>query len=109
MTLGKKVLLVGASGLVGSAVLRQFHAAGNDLVAVSRKPPLDICAATFVPAALVDEGAPWGRFGQLTDVTHLVYAALHERPTLVAGWSDAQQIEINARMFRNVLDPLPSC
>ena len=42
----------------------------------------------------------------VSGVTHLVYAALYERPGLVAGWQEREQIETNARMFRNLLDPL---
>src|ERR1700736_806422 len=39
-------------------------------------------------------------------VTHLVYAALYERPGLVAGWQERDHIETNDRMLRNLLDPL---
>ena len=42
----------------------------------------------------------------MPDVTHLVYAALYESASLVSGWSDDEQIGVNDRMFRNVLDPL---
>jgi nucleoside-diphosphate-sugar epimerase len=41
-------------------------------------------------------------------VTHLVYAALFEKPGLVAGWRERDQMETNLRMFRNLLDPLVS-
>jgi nucleoside-diphosphate-sugar epimerase len=40
------------------------------------------------------------------DVTHLVYAALFEKPGLVAGWRERDQMETNLRMFRNLVDPL---
>ena len=33
-------------------------------------------------------------------------AALYERPGLVAGWREREQIETNDRMFRNLFDPL---
>ena len=36
-------------------------------------------------------------------VTHLVYAALHERPGLVAGWQEEEQIRTNDRMLRQPL------
>jgi nucleoside-diphosphate-sugar epimerase len=39
-------------------------------------------------------------------VTHLVYAAVHELPGLVAGWRDERHRVRNLEMFRNVLDPL---
>lgn len=106
MAAHKKILVVGASGLVGSAVVRHLRQAGCSVVCVSRRPPLDTWGAAFVAADLFDAGACRSLFEQMTDVTHLVYAALYERPTLVDGWSHAEQIEINARMFRNFLDPL---
>src|SRR5262249_21703788 len=43
---------------------------------------------------------------ELRATTHLVYAALHERPELVAGWRDPEQIRINDTMLRNLLGPL---
>ncbi len=39
-------------------------------------------------------------------MTHLVYAALFEKPGLVAGWRERDQMETNLQMFRNILDPL---
>ncbi len=39
-------------------------------------------------------------------MTHVVYAALYERPGLIAGWRDAEQIAVNDRMLRNLMDPL---
>jgi nucleoside-diphosphate-sugar epimerase len=35
-----------------------------------------------------------------------VYAALHEKPGLVEGWHDEDQMETNLQMLRNVLDPV---
>ena len=39
-------------------------------------------------------------------MTHLVYAALHERPGLVAGWQEDEQIRTNEAMLRNLFEPL---
>ena len=39
-------------------------------------------------------------------MTHLVYAALYERPGLVAGWQEDEQIRTNEAMLRNLFDPL---
>ncbi|MFN6941729.1 MAG: nucleoside-diphosphate sugar epimerase, partial [Parvibaculum sp.] len=36
----------------------------------------------------------------------VVYAALYEKPGLVAGWREADQIETNKRMLENLFDPL---
>jgi nucleoside-diphosphate-sugar epimerase len=102
----KTVLVAGATGLVGYAVLKHFMADPNsDVIAVSRRPPpgfnghhlaLDLTDATACRAAAV----------HLRNVTHLVYAALFELPGLVEGWRNDEQIATNDRMLRNLLTPL---
>src|SRR5258708_25650036 len=85
-------------------------AADCEVVALSRRRPLDALGDKF--------GARW-RALDLTDpaqcaaaapefagTTHLVYAALHERPELVAGWREEQQIRTNEAMLRNLFEPL---
>ena len=42
----------------------------------------------------------------MSDVTHLVYAALQENPGLFAGWLDDELMERNAAMLRNLFEPL---
>jgi nucleoside-diphosphate-sugar epimerase len=103
----KQVLIAGASGLVGYAAMRHFGADPDcDVVAVSRRAPGNTHGARFLPLDLTDAGACEQLAASLPGVTHLVYAALHERPGLVAGWREREQIETNDRMFRNVFDPL---
>ena len=103
-----KVLVAGASGVVGYSAVKHFASgAGCEVVGLSRRVPPDLrptprwCRSTSTDAdacrALVAEHA---------DVTHLVYAALFEKPGLVAGWRERDQMETNLRMFRNLLDPL---
>ena len=108
MTATKKVLVVGATGLVGSAVVRHLRACNTEVVAIARTPPSDLPGVRFVAADLSDKESCVELFGTMSDVTHLVYTALHERPALVSGWSDDEQIAVNDRMFRHVLDPLVS-
>lgn len=45
----------------------------------------------------------------MSDVTHLVYAALQEQPGLFAGWIDEGTIERNGEMLRNLFEPLSAC
>jgi hypothetical protein len=45
-------------------------------------------------------------FEPLTDITHIAYTALHEKPELVAGWSSEEQIETNNAMLHNVVEPI---
>ncbi len=103
----KTVLIAGASGLVGYAAMKHFaREPGCDVIAVSRRNPGDTFGARFVAADLTDRAACAATFAAMPEVTHVVYAALYERPELVAGWRDAEQIAVNDHMLRNLLDPL---
>jgi nucleoside-diphosphate-sugar epimerase len=102
-----KVLVTGA-GLLGVAAIEKFLSAGWDVVGVSlHRPKLpsgrDI---TFLSVDLRDEKAARAAFEPLTDITHIAYTAIHERPELVAGWSSKEQIETNNAMLRNVVEPI---
>ncbi len=102
-----KVLVAGASGLVGQAAVRRFASEPDwEVVAVSRRPPQDVGSVTFVSVDLTDRRSASTALGQLTEVTHVVYAAVSEVPGLVAGWFDEETIDRNAAMLRNLLDPL---
>lgn len=103
---GKKVIVAGASGLVGYGALKALAEQGCEVVAVSRHKPFDLHGATHVAADLDDAEACCDIFGRMSDATHLVYAALFEKPGLVPGWLEAEQIETNDRMLRNLFEPL---
>jgi nucleoside-diphosphate-sugar epimerase len=103
-----KVLVTGASGLLGVAAIEKFLAAGWDVVGVSRRKPelpsgRDV---QFLSVDLRDEGKARAAFEPLTDITHIAYAALHEKPELVAGWSSKDQIDANNAMLCNVVEPV---
>lgn len=103
----KKVLIAGASGVVGYAAMK--HLAGLpdcEVIAVSRRKPDETYGATFLSVDLADEAACADAFGAMGGVTHLVYAALYEKPGLVAGWRERDQIDLNDRMLRNLFEPL---
>jgi nucleoside-diphosphate-sugar epimerase len=104
----KQILIAGASGLVGRGAIRAFAGDSDcEAVATSRREPEDLeRAARFVPADLVDEAACRRIFSQMTGITHLVFAALYEKENLIAGWRDEDQIQTNARMLRNLFEPL---
>ncbi|MBV9562474.1 MAG: NAD-dependent epimerase/dehydratase family protein [Bradyrhizobium sp.] len=100
----KKVVVAGATGLVGNAALRHFGAVGAcEVVALSRRQPRNLYGARFVAADLADAAQCARLAGALKGATHLVYAALHERPDLVGGWRDESQIETNDAMLRNLM------
>ncbi|MCB1746765.1 MAG: NAD-dependent epimerase/dehydratase family protein [Gammaproteobacteria bacterium] len=103
------VLVVGASGLVGTAACLEFKQAGWRVIAASRRVPelLEGSGIEHVPLDLQDGAACAAVVGErLADVTHVVYTAVYEMPGLVDGWLDPQQIDTNDRMLRNLLEPL---
>lgn len=103
----KKVLVAGATGLVGYAAMKHFGAqAGCEVVALSRRQPDQTFGARWLPLDLTDAAACAALAPEFAGTTHLVYAALYERPGLVAGWREDEQIRTNDLMLRNLLGPL---
>jgi nucleoside-diphosphate-sugar epimerase len=104
-----KVLVVGASGLIGVAAIESFLDAGWDVVGISRRKPQlpSGRAVQFIPVDLRDEKAARAALSPLGDITHVAYTALYENADdLVSGWSNAEQIKVNNAMLRNVIEPL---
>lgn len=105
----RKIVIAGASGLVGSAAVRLFASRDDwEVIAVSRRAPLDVPARVrHVAVDLSDARACAQAFGAMSDVTHVVYAALSEKlEDIYGGWSDPVQIAKNAAMLRNLFEPL---
>lgn len=103
----KTILIAGASGLVGYAAVRHFAQLPDwDVVAVSRRIPEQAGRAKFISVDLTDARQCAEVFGRMTDVTHLAYAALFEKPDLIQGWRDQDQMETNLAMLRNLFEPL---
>ena len=103
-----QVLIVGASGLVGTAAAASFHTAQWSVTAVSRRTPalLDLQNYSHIALDLQDAEACRKAATQLGHITHVVYTAVYELPGLMPGWSDPHQIETNGRMLSNLIDPL---
>ena len=100
----KKVVVAGATGLVGNAALRHFGSTGGcEVVALSRRKPRDLHGARYVQADLTDAAQCADTTAELQGATHLIYAALYETPNLVDGWRDESQIRTNDRMLRNLM------
>jgi nucleoside-diphosphate-sugar epimerase len=103
----KVVLVVGASGIVGYAAMRHFRTAEDcEVIAVSRRRPDETFGARHIPLDLTDTARCAEIFGSLPNVTHVVYCAVLEGPRLTDGWRNAEQIAVNDRMLRNVMEPL---
>ncbi len=103
----KKVLVAGASGVVGLAALRHFAAQPDvEVIGLARRPR-QVPGAEVLALDLDDRAACAALVAdRLSDVTHLVYAALFEKPGLVPGWFEHDQMQRNLDMFANLLDPL---
>src|SRR3954447_25700234 len=100
----KKVVVAGATGLVGNAALRHFGGSGGcEVVALSRRKPRDLHGARHVPIDLTVAAQCARAAPELQGATHLIYAALYEGPSLVDGWRDAHQIRTNDTMLRNLM------
>jgi nucleoside-diphosphate-sugar epimerase len=102
------VLIAGASGLVGTAAVESFLAAGWEVVALSRRKPEVDNPTPFRHLALDlrDETACKAAASSLAGVTHVVYTAVFEKPGLIPGWSERDQMDTNLAMLRNLMEPL---
>ncbi|MEZ5598958.1 MAG: NAD-dependent epimerase/dehydratase family protein [Pseudomonadales bacterium] len=98
-------LVVGGLGLVGRAVVRTLETRQDvKITGVSRRTPDFETRADWLCVDLTDRRRCEQVFTALSDVTHIVYCALFEQPTLLAGWKDDGQIATNTLMLENVLD-----
>jgi nucleoside-diphosphate-sugar epimerase len=105
----KTVLIAGASGVIGAAAVEHFGSLpGWRVIGLSRRRP-DVSAQAGYEHLAVDLGdaaACRAAVSGLGGVTHVVYAALFEKPGLVAGWYEQDQMQTNLAMMRNLMDPL---
>ncbi|KAF2421151.1 nucleoside-diphosphate-sugar epimerase [Tothia fuscella] len=99
-----RILVTGASGLVGRDCMEYYSKLGYTVTAVSRKPPLQTYGAQFLSVDLSDEDACVKAFSPLTDVVQIVFAALHEEADLVKGWQAKGHIDRNGLMLRNCVE-----
>jgi nucleoside-diphosphate-sugar epimerase len=101
------VLVAGASGLVGAAAVESFAMAGWDVVALSRRRPETVRDVPFRHLAVdLRDAAATAEAVRDVAASHLVFTALFEKPGLVRGWRDDDQMQTNSMMFRHLLDPL---
>jgi nucleoside-diphosphate-sugar epimerase len=108
----KKVIVAGASGLVGSAAIEHFSRLEDwEVVGISRRKPKSIHAdatnISHLSLDLTDAAACDEALAQHEDATHLVYAAVWEHVgDVVEGWQTQSQMETNRTMLTNFLEPL---
>jgi nucleoside-diphosphate-sugar epimerase len=101
-----KVLVAGASGLIGQAALARFVESDYDVVGLSRRSPMITGGADTISLDLMDPAACRAIATEHSDVTHLVYTALFELPGLAPGWFHEGAIERNLAMLRNLFEAL---
>jgi len=101
-----KVLVVGAHGVIGRAAAIQLADTGWDVVTVARRGPVDALSGRnnvrHVSADLLDLESVNVAFSALAGVSHVVYAAYVEMPTMKAA------VAPNTAMLVNTLDGLSS-
>ncbi len=102
------VLVAGAGGVVGAAAVEHFASLPDwDVIAISRRRPPELPeGVTHLSIDLTDATACRAAGAALAKVTHLMFAALYEKPDLIAGWRDPEQMAVNLAMLRNLLDAL---
>jgi nucleoside-diphosphate-sugar epimerase len=104
----RTIVIAGATGVVGNAALEHFVKLGSwNVIAISRREP-ECEAGSFVhlPLDLTDAASCRDTLSRLKDVTRVIYAALYEKPGLIRGWYERDQMETNLAMLRNLMEPL---
>ena len=100
-----KALVAGALGVVGRANVEHLTSLpGWEVVALSRRAPDFETQATFVATDLTDAKGCRDALKDHRDFTHVIFAALHEQPSLVLGWTEADHVRTNVAMLANLLD-----
>jgi nucleoside-diphosphate-sugar epimerase len=104
--MGNKVLVVGGLGVVGRAAVAHFASLPDwDVVGLSRRRPHYETRAQFVSADLTDPASCRSALAAHPDITHVVFAALHEHQgSLVAGWTETDTVRVNLAMLVNLID-----
>jgi nucleoside-diphosphate-sugar epimerase len=103
-----KVLITGASGVVGSSAVEAFANSGWEVIAISRRAP-ELRASgqvAHLPVDLTNRQDAATSLGALRGVSHVVFAAVSEAPGLVSGWFDDARMQLNLAMLQNCLEPL---
>lgn len=98
MSTNHKALVVGASGIIGNALVKTLAAHPDWQVRALRQS--SIAGVATIAADLLDARATAEALQGARDTTHVFYAALAPRPDL------AEEEAVNVAMLRNLLDGL---
>jgi nucleoside-diphosphate-sugar epimerase len=114
--MGAKLLVTGALGVIGRAVVERF-AARQDVRVVGlarRAPDAGLVESLrgaprpieWIRCDLTDAAATRAALALHRDATHLVYAALYEKPELIRGWLAPDHVDVNGAMLANTFAAL---
>ncbi|MDT9600537.1 SDR family oxidoreductase [Sphingosinicella rhizophila] len=102
-----KVLIVGARGAIGWNLTEHFTALDDwDVVGSSRRAPTAATTADYICVDLLDAEATKSAYSPLADVTHVIYAALLDKPDMAAAWVEKDHVDTNLSMMANAIDAL---
>jgi nucleoside-diphosphate-sugar epimerase len=94
-------LVVGAQGVIGGNLVSHLEELGGwQVVGLSRRGGESAGAVRHVSVDLLDAGDTQRALAELSDVTHVFYAAYQDRPSF------AELVEPNQRMLVNVLEAI---
>src|SRR5438270_11355427 len=79
---------------------------GWEVAGLSRRVPAGLEQARILSLDLLDRGRCAEVLGSMREVTHVVYAALYEKPGLITGWSDPQPMRTNTAMLVSFFEPM---
>ncbi len=101
----KKILIVGALGAVGRCALEHFETLPDwEIIGLSRRRPDFPTRAAWAPVDLRDRRDCEAKLAGLTDVTHIAYAAVWEKPDVTRGWSEREHVDVNLAMLKNLVE-----
>ena len=104
---GGTLLVAGATGLVGRAALEHVGSLpGWQVIALSRRVPEGIAGVRHLAVDLTDREQCMRALREVRGITHVLYAALFEKPDLLAGWQQPDQIDTNVAMLAHLLDAI---
>lgn len=105
--MSKKVLIVGANGVVGFAAMKHFTSLKDcEVITISRKKPLKTFNSEFFSVDLLDKEQCLNVISKFSGITHIIYCAVYEKRNLLDGWVDEDQITKNDNMLRNLMESI---
>jgi nucleoside-diphosphate-sugar epimerase len=108
----KKALVVGALGVTGRAAVNYLTSLGDwEVIGLSRRTPEFQTSANYIAVDLLDRSALEERLGEMTDITHVFFAALQPAanffdevaPNLAMLANTVEVVERSSSSLRKVL------